>query len=212
VVASSANISASVVNRIVLIFKLAVVPPVHGEDDGRIGVRLCRLGLQHGEFFGGAAWAKCVNRAFGAGGGEHEQVPRFIEGEANGIESIIALDREAFFLRPRVDALVVMVNEVELASRVDGCTGDGEETVFKLLYRCSRSENGRGVRLCGLRGIARDVKDSELPLSHIKMMRDIFNSVFVWELAQAQEGAATIVVANAVAALGIYVDVTEVNI
>ena len=175
-------------------------------------MRLRRLGFQHGEFLSGAAWPKCVNRAFGAGGGEREQVPRFIEGKVNRIERIIALDREAFFLRPRVDALIVMIDEVELASRVDGCAGDGEETVFQLLHCCFRSENGRGVNLRGLRGIARNVKDSELPLAHLKMMRYILNSVFVRELAQAQEGAATIVVANAVAALGIHVDVTEVNI
>ena len=104
-------------SKVELIFKLAVVPPVHGEDDGRIGVRLRRLGFQDGEFVGGTAWPKCVNRAFGAGGGEREQVPRFIEGEVNGIERIIALDREAFFLRPRVDALVVMIDEVEPATR-----------------------------------------------------------------------------------------------
>src|SRR5947209_4662668 len=105
-----------------------------------------------------------------------------------------------------------MIDELQLASRVDGCARDGEESAFQLLHCCSRSENGRGVRFCGLRRIAQDVKDSELPLAHVKMMRYIFDSVFVRELAHAKESAATIVVANAVDALGIHVDVTEVNI
>ena len=134
-------------------------------------------------FFGGTAWAECVNRAFRAGGGEHEQVTRFVEGEIDGIERIVAFYCEAFLLRPGVNALVVMIDEVELACRVDGCAGNREKTVFQFLHFCSGGENGRCVRRYGQLRIACDVQDSELALAHFEMIRQILNSVFVGELA-----------------------------
>ncbi len=105
-----------------------------------------------------------------------------------------------------------MIDEVKLACRVDGCAGDGEETVLELVNACYRSENGRRVRLRRPLRIGWDVQNSELSLAHFEMMTDIFDGVFIGELAQAQEGAATVVVAYGVTALGIHVNVAEVNV
>ena len=115
-------------------------------------------------------------------------------------------------LRPGVDALVVMIDEVKLACGVDGRTGDGEEAVFELVHCCPGSDDGRGIGRRGWLRIGRDVQDRELALADFEMMRDIFNRIFVGKLTEAQEGAATVVVADAVTALGIDVNVAEMNV
>ena len=79
------------------------------------------------------------------------EVARFVEGKIDGIERSVALDGEALFFGPRIDPLVVMIDEVELACRVDRRAGDGEEAVFKLLYLRARSQDGGcvGSERCG---------------------------------------------------------------
>jgi hypothetical protein len=44
------------------------------------------------------------------------------------------------------------------------------------------------------------------------MMCDVFDGVFVREFAEAQESSTPVVIANAVAALGVHMEVSEVNI
>src|ERR1700757_4165882 len=105
-----------------------------------------------------------------------------------------------------------MIDEVKLTCRVDGCTRDGEETIFRSLHLCPGSQYCGCIRQRGLRRICWNIKHRELTLANFKMMRYVFDGVFVGKLAEAQEGAATVVVADAVAALRVYVNIAEVNV
>ena len=115
-------------------------------------------------------------------------------------------------LRPGINALVVMIDEIELARCVDSRAGDGEEAVFELLHRCAGSEDGGCVRRRGRSRIGWDVQDGEFALADFEVMRHVFDRIFVGEFAEAQKGAAAVVVADGIAALSIHVNVAEMNV
>ena len=105
-----------------------------------------------------------------------------------------------------------MIDEIKLSRCIDGCSGDREETTFQFRkFRFRRDNSGRVGRR-GLLRIARDIQDRELALAYFEMMRNIFNRVFVGKLAKPQKRAATVLVADAVTALRVHVNIAEMNV
>ena len=74
-----------------------------------------------------------------------------------------------------------------------------------------RQHSGR-ITLLRLLWISRNIQCCELAFTHLEMVRHILDRVLVRELAQAQECAAAIRVANAIPALRVHMHVAEVNI
>src|SRR5580658_9480051 len=105
----------------------------------------------------------------------------------------------------------MMVDEVEFAATVNGRSGDRKETVLELLDFCARDQDARCVTRRGRWRRGGNVERSEFALAYLQAMRHILDRILIGKLAHAQKRAAAVVVADRVAALGIYMHVAEMD-
>src|SRR5690606_24172901 len=159
-----------------------------------------------GHVLGGSAGLEGVDRALRPDRRQHHDVAGSVDREVDRIGRRVALYREPFVRAPAIDTVEVVVDEVELAVRRDGRTGDRPETVRELF------DLGCGRRRHGCRGAGPDVEHGELALAYFETAGEVVDRVRVRELARAQEGAATVAVAGTEAALRVDVDVAEADV
>ena len=93
-----------------------------------------RLQRQHGHLLLRRSGPERVDRALGSGGRKHQQIARLVERQVHGIQRIVALDRQSLACGPAINALLVMIDEIELAGRIHGRAGNGKESVLQLLH------------------------------------------------------------------------------
>src|SRR5690606_24292989 len=190
--------------RVVLVLEFAVGPVICRDGRSRAPAG-AGIGLRNdGHLLGRAAGLEGVDRAFVANRRQDHYVAGIVDGQVHRIGRIVALDREAFLLAPAVDAVKIVVDEIELAARRYGTSGNRPEAAGNLFdLRPDRSRLHRT-------GI--DVQHREFALSYLQSAGEIDNRVRVRELAGAKKRPAAVFVASSEAAFGIHMDVAEAHI
>ena len=127
-----------------------------------------------------------VDGSLRAGGRDNEQVARLVESEIDGIERIVALNRQPLSSRPSVDALLVVIDEVEFTGGIDRSAGDGEEAVFQFFDLGAGRKVGRGIVGSEDGRVFRNVEHGEFTLADFKIASDVLNRILVREFADAE--------------------------
>ena len=122
VLASAANISASVVKRIVSRFSWSLNSPLFHQFTGRITAALpcdwAACGASTVSSSGEVPGRNVYTVLFGPADETTIRLPDLSKARFTGSSGLSRSTVESFLLVPRVDALVVMVDEIELAGRV----------------------------------------------------------------------------------------------
>ena len=126
-----------------LVGEFAIVPHIARQDGRRAWMRLGILRREHSNPIVRRAGTEGIDGSLRAIGRGDQQIARFVEGEIDRVEGIVAFDGEALGLRPAEDALLMVIDEVELSGRVHGRAGDGKESAFELFDLGARRQHGR---------------------------------------------------------------------
>ena len=143
---------------------------------------------------------------------KHQQVARSIEREVHRIERRVAHDFQARVGRPREDPLLVAIDEVERAGGVHRRAGDRVEAAFELLD-CRAGRQHRRRDAPRRRPACVESTSSTAKFRSRTCLRCVTSSTALSyaNLPGAQDRAAAVVVADAVAVLGVDVDVAEAD-
>ena len=104
------------------------------------------------------------------------------------------------------------VNEVKLSGGIHGCAGDGEEAIFQLYNFGAGRQHRGGIARRGFYWIGGNVEHGEFTFAHFQMMGHVLDCILVRVFTDPQECAATIRIADSISALGIDMQIAEMNV
>ena len=191
--------------------ELTVGPDRGRQEEGCLVPGRARLRRQDRQGLARTVWAERVDRPGRPGHRKHQHVPGPIDAEVDRVERRVTDDLQAGRPRPREDALLVAIDEIERARRVHRRARDRVEVAGELLDRGLQDRHRRLVGPIRRRQRRVQVEDREQPLAHLATGRHVLERVVEGELARAQLGAAVVGVADAVAVLGVHLDVAEAD-